>query len=301
MLTFSKLGKKGQLGNQMFQIASTIGLAELNNQNYCFPKWKYSKYFKYNFPECATTTSDCIQLNEAFFHHHQWKIGKENYDLDGWMQSEKYFNPKKTKKIFQFDSELITKLAKEYTYIFKKKTILIAIRRGDFVNHPFYHQVKFKYYLQALKHFFCDWKERNLVITSDDMEYCKKHFSFLNNVYFLDQLDEIESMALGTLCDDFIINNSTFSWWIAYLGEKSGCKVIRPIKNFRGRFALDNNDKDFYPKRWLVFDYRNVKFEPRFYFPNLKARLFDIKFDMGYYGTKYKYQLKQNIKVLLKK
>jgi hypothetical protein len=300
MLTFSKLGEKGQLGNQMFQIASTIGLAHLNNHEYCFPKWKYSKYFQNDLPE-NTKTINYSKLNEQAFHYHQWEIEKGNYDLDGWLQSEKYFDVKETKKIFQFDSNLLASLADEYAHMLKKKTILIAIRRGDFVNHPFYHQVKFKYYLQAIKRFFPDWNERNLVFTSDDINYCKKYFSFLKNAYFIDDQSDIRSMALGTLCDDFIINNSTFSWWIAYLGEKPKTKIIRPLKNFRGTFALQNSDKDFYPERWLSFDHKNIKLEPEFLLPNLKARLFDVKFNVGYYSVKFKYQLKQTIKVFIRK
>jgi hypothetical protein len=39
MITYSNLGKKGDLGNQLFQIASIIGIAEKNHQEYCFPIW----------------------------------------------------------------------------------------------------------------------------------------------------------------------------------------------------------------------------------------------------------------------
>jgi hypothetical protein len=70
----------------------------------------------------------------------------------------------------------------------------------------------------------------------------------------------MEQVVTGTHCDDFIISNSTFSWWIVWLGEKTESKVICPIKNFRGRiFQLDN--KDFYPTRLSKFDHRN-KFLP---------------------------------------
>lgn len=50
MITYSKLGVKGNLGNQMFQIASTIGIAEKNNHDYFFPVWQYSEYFNYKLP-----------------------------------------------------------------------------------------------------------------------------------------------------------------------------------------------------------------------------------------------------------
>ena len=44
MLTFINLGKMGRLGNQMFQIASTIGIAKWVGTKACFPKWDYMNY-----------------------------------------------------------------------------------------------------------------------------------------------------------------------------------------------------------------------------------------------------------------
>ena len=104
---------------------------------------------------------------------------------------------------------------------------------------------------------FPDWKSRNLIFTSDDIDYCKRHFSLFDNAYFLDDLDAVEQLAFGSLCNDFIISNSTFSWWLAWLGEKSNSSIIRPNKNFRGDFAILNNDKDYFPERWIAFQIIN--------------------------------------------
>jgi hypothetical protein len=112
----------------------------------------------------------------------------------------------------------------------------------------------FKFYFLALIKNFPDWEERNLIFTSDDIAYCKYHFSFLKNAFFLEELTAIEQLALGSQCDDFVISNSTFSWWLAWLGEKRDSKIIRPIKNFRGEFAIKNDDSDYFPARWVSFD-----------------------------------------------
>lgn len=37
MFTFKKLGRYGRIGNQMFQIASTIGIAIKHNDTFAFP------------------------------------------------------------------------------------------------------------------------------------------------------------------------------------------------------------------------------------------------------------------------
>ena len=39
MITFNELGRYGRFGNQMFQIASTIGLATKHGYEFGFPYW----------------------------------------------------------------------------------------------------------------------------------------------------------------------------------------------------------------------------------------------------------------------
>lgn len=254
MITFSKLGNKGNLGNQLFQIAATIGIAKKHQQHYCFPTWKYATYFENELPNTVTVDS-FISLKEAEFNYHEWNISSNgNYDIDGWLQTEKYFDVEKTKEVFKFKEDFTTKTFAKYNTIFDKKTILISVRRGDFVNNPNYFQLSYRYYLLALINNFTDFKERTLVFTSDDIAYCKFHYSFLKNAVFLENISPMEQIVLGMNCDDYIISNSTFSWWIAWLGENENKRIFRPIKNLRGAFGKINNDKDYFPERWIAFD-----------------------------------------------
>ena len=73
-------------------------------------------------------------------------------------------------------------------------------------------------------------RDRQYVITSDDIEWCKSIFvgnNFIfNNVipdgFYKPHFD----FAIATLCDDFICANSTFSWWAAWLGGKKIKKFL---------------------------------------------------------------------------
>lgn len=253
MIIYSRLGKKGNLGNQLFQIASTIGIATKNSHEFAFPEWKYATYLKFNFPLYDPNKRYKV-LKELGYHYSDIEIKEGCYDLNGWFQSEKYFNRELLKTYLKFKPELITKVQEKYKDGLSNKNILISVRRGDFVNHPYYFQLDYKYYFLAITTQFPDWQTRNLIFTSDDISYCKKHFGFLKNAIFIEKTDIIEQLILGSLCNDFVISNSTFSWWQAWLGEKEETNIIRPIQNFRGKFRAENDDKDYFPERWIVFD-----------------------------------------------
>ncbi|MGG7033599.1 MAG: alpha-1,2-fucosyltransferase [Flavobacterium sp.] len=269
MITYSKIGKKGNLGNQLFQIASTIGVGVENNLEFSFLEWKYQKYFKNELPILKLNSSDFKNIEEVAYHYHKLNLKDENYDLSGWLQSEKYFDKDLTKHYFEFSESLINSIKSKYQEVLQKRTILISIRRGDFVNHLDYFQLPIKYYMNALLRFFPEWQLCNLIVLSDDIKYCKFHFSFLENVFFGDGLTEVEQLCLGTMCDDFIISNSTFSWWSAWLGEKKDSKIIRPPKNFDGLKAVELNDKDYFPERWTIYNHLEDKIK-------LKSTAFQI-------------------------
>ncbi|MES2804247.1 MAG: alpha-1,2-fucosyltransferase [Bacteroidota bacterium] len=302
MITYSKLGIKGNLGNQMFQIASTIGIAEKNEQGYFFPDWKYSKYFDYHLP-ISYKNENFKVIKEVKHNYHEWDLGNGDFDIEGWLQSEKYFNFDRTKEIFKLKNELFKEVYQKYDFLFSKKTILISVRRGDFVNNPNFFQLSFKYYLLALINNFPDWSSRNLIFTSDNINYCKYHFSFLKNAYFLKDLSPLEQLAIGVKCDDFVISNSTFSWWIAWLGEKNDSRIIHPIKSFRGLFGVHNDDSDFFPSRWISFNDDLFKLEKKYFILNIKGNIYSLSVNLTYEYLRWKKNSKNFVKkglVLLK-
>jgi hypothetical protein len=286
MLTYSKIGKKGNLGNQLFQIASTIGLANKNNLEFGFLDWKYQNSFINKLPTFSCSNDKMTVVEEKYYNYYDWNLEKNQYyDLSGWLQTEKYFDIALTKHYFQFKENFINGIREKYSKAFSKKTILLSIRRGDFINHKDYFQTSIKYYLNSLEFFFPDWESNNLIILSDDINYCKFHFSFLNNTFFGDGLSAIEQLCLGSLCDDFIIGNSTFSWWSAWLGEKKNSKIIRPLKNFIGDKSLESDDKDYFPERWIKYNHLNDKIKLNnidFYIKSNKNRI-EIKNYILYY------------------
>lgn len=258
MITFSKLGRKGNIGNQLFQIASVIGIAKTNNQEFAFPSWKVAAYFENDLP--VLKEDNFNPFYEKHYHYEPIQIDAKNYDLEGWFQSEKYFGDRAAiKEYFKFKEELVSEIRQQFQAYFDKKTILISIRRGDFVDHKDYFQLPINFYLNALLDHFPNYKDCSILVLSDDINYCKYHFSSLENVFFGDSLNAVEQLILASLCDDFIISNSTFSWWCAWLGEKKDSKIIRPLHNFSEEKRQTFNDKDYFPDRWIAYDFANKK------------------------------------------
>ncbi|MDO6758755.1 alpha-1,2-fucosyltransferase [Tamlana sp. 2_MG-2023] len=264
MIIYSRLGNKGNFGNQLFQIASTISIATKNGHAFAFPKWKYASCFKFDF-NLYDPHRNYQTVKEQGYYYSDIVVKDGNYDLNGWFQSEKYFDIEVVKNCLKIQPEIIKKVKEKYNKVLSKKNILISVRRGDFVNHPYYYQLDYKYYFLGITKNFKDWKERILIFTSDDIAYCKKHFDFLPNAIFVENSTVIEQLALGSLCDDFVISNSTFSWWLAWLGEKEEKRVVRPVQNFRGKFRIQNDDKDYYPERWEVFNAEKEKIKLKYW------------------------------------
>lgn len=98
--------------------------------------------------------------------------------------------------------------------------VAIHVRRGDYVNNPFYVDLtQTPYYQDAMAEF-----SDNFLVFSDDIEWCKKQKIF-NGCEFSEGRNELDDMNLMASCKGIIMANSSFSWWSAYL---SNAKVIAP-------------------------------------------------------------------------
>jgi len=281
MLTFSRLEHKGNLGNQLFQIASIIGIAKKNGHNFAFPEWSYSKYFKNRLPILSEENFKDFQLiKETDSTFYNYVLDDKNYDFDGWFQSEKYFDIESTKYFFKFKEELVEKIKQKYRESLGRETILVSIRRGDFVDHPDFYQLPINYYITALNRYFSNWRNKSIIVLSDDFEYINFHFGCLRNCFYFKEITPIEQLVLATQCDNFIISNSTFSWWCAWLGEKSDSIVIRPKHFFTDTKRKVNDDRDYFPGRWIIHDHENLKIA-------LTDILFKIDGDQGYLKEYY--------------
>ena len=98
------------------------------------------------------------------------------------------------------------------------------------------------YYVKAME--LIESKEKNLTyfVFSMNIDRAKKELSKYHdrNIVFVNPLvsmaDAKLDMYLMSLCNHYIISNSTMYWWAAYLGETDSSVVVTPYE------GLDNND-----------------------------------------------------------
>lgn len=99
--------------------------------------------------------------------------------------------------------------------------VAIHVRRGDYVNNPFYVDLMLTdYYQRAMSEF----PEDKFIVFSDDIEWCKQQNIF-KGCYFTENKTELEDLNAMASCKGIIMANSSFSWWAAYLSK---AKVIAP-------------------------------------------------------------------------
>ena len=270
MLAFNYLGKLGQLGNQMFQYASLRGIAANKGYEWCIPNHKEVITDEFG-NKLRIQLFDCFNLvnlkrnnifvldrghapivQEKFFHFDQelFDLCPNDVSLFGFFQSEKWFKniENQIRDDFSFKSEILDPCLNMMKEV--NKPIAVHIRRGDFLkNSQNHYNLELDYYSKALSSFGND---REVIIFSDDSEWCKKQKLFSDDRFMMSESNNpYIDLCLMTLCSDFIIANSSFSWWGAWLSQNKDKKVIAPSKWF-GPNLGHYDTKDLIPENWEI-------------------------------------------------
>lgn len=238
-LSYNDLGNNGRLGNQLFQIASTLGIAAKNKKLSLFPtSWKYIDIFSVPSVYFFDKIIEDIYSESGFQFEDIILETNKSYNLKGYLQSYKYFQNIETdiRNFFTFRKELVI----------KSEFCSVHIRRGDYLNLADYHtNLGLDYYKPAIEYMISKGV-KTFAFFSDDIQWCKDNFSYLENAVFLSgsELDDFKSLCSASAA---IIANSSFSWWGAYL---SNCQYVIAPKNWFGPANSHLNTKDLYLPTW---------------------------------------------------
>jgi hypothetical protein len=265
---------KGGLGNQMFQYALGRALSlkhkvplGLDISTYEIKDPRVARYYALDVFNITGNALSKIPLRYKLHNFFSYP-GKEkyfNFDpailqlsdgayLNGYWQSPKYFEGfkdiiKKDFTLKNFPASNIQTLAEE---IKSQNSLCVHVRRGDYVGNKFHEVVDNEYYRKGLDRISTMTTIEKIYVFSDDINWCKENISFEIPTFFVEDEYSGEKgeghMYLMSKCKNFIIANSSFSWWGAWLATYENKIVICP-KQWFGDASIDTSD--LIPKEWI--------------------------------------------------
>jgi len=255
MICYPLLGKNGEFGNQLFQIAATVSHAIDCNDEAIFPQYNYNYLFKNKIH--TTANEPIIENNYTEEHFYYSPIPKlPNLSINGYFQTEKYFinNKKQILDLFEFADSFTETVINKYSNYLKNNPVGVQLRtysRGSIDPRNIHSDVfENEGYLQKAFNYF--GKDRLYVLVTDNFAYAQARLPKRDNIILLNTSDLCEDFCLLTLCTDLICSASSFGWWASYLNKNNNKKIIMPKRWFN--VADDWYDiRDIYPAGVIKF------------------------------------------------
>jgi len=176
--------------------------------------------------------------------------------LQGYFQSERYFRDVRYDilKEFTVRAPMDQRNKEMASKISATRSICMHVRRGDYFSNEVCQKVHgvdlTDYYRQAIE----QMKERvddcHFFLFSDEPEWVRDNLDLKDVSTVVDinsPGDPEQDLRLMSGCENFIIANSSFSWWGAWLSQNTDKVVIAPR-----RWFLDDRDvRDRCPEEWI--------------------------------------------------
>jgi hypothetical protein len=200
-----------------------------------------------------------VEEKEFGFHPEILDLTAPSLYLDGYWQSQSYFAEiqGEIRAAFQFRKPLSPAGCQLAQMLASVNSVCVNVRRGDYITSESTRNtlgfVGEDYYRRGI-----DWIKANvqdpwLFVNSDDMPWCREHLKFDLPTTYLDEARAGwkfgEQLQLMTMCKHFLIPNSTFAWWAAWLGTRDGKLVVCPRRWFRNESITS---KDLIPPSWVT-------------------------------------------------
>jgi len=181
--------------------------------------------------------------------------------LDGYFQNEKYFadieNTIRERFQFSFSAlELPDHNRALAERIHATNSVCVNVRRGDYVSNPIsaqYHGVcGSDYFANSAAWLVGKLPAPSFFVFSDAPDWCRENLKLPGETIFVGSEYNgpkfFHKFWLMSQCKHFIIPNSSFGWWAAWLGTHPGKQVLRPSLWFRDPVVCE---VDICPASWV--------------------------------------------------
>jgi hypothetical protein len=279
---------QGGLGNQLFQIFTTIAYALRYNNTFFFLnnhqlgngrngviiRYTYWETFLSELKPFLKNMNEIPQLlfikEEGFNYIDLPENLNKNYGtmLVGYFQSPLYFEKYKEGicKLIKINLKkfILRNKVKDYVDFDNENIISMHFRIGDYKKYPdIYPILSEEYYINALTSILNKQPTNTIQHNQKVLYFCenddlseveatinklKTKFPLLVFKRANPLLSDWEQMLLMSLCEHNIIANSSFSWWGAYLNSNIGKTVCYPETWFVSKAGKDVSD--MFPEDW---------------------------------------------------
>lgn len=251
----------GRLGNQMFQYAAVRGIAERQGYEFAIPpsefknEWTDHQLFEAfklsGLKNIEYVRGDYVREKHFAFDEYLLNDMPDGHSLYGFLQTEKYFKhiEPQIREDFEFKDEIYFPCKEIIDTL--ERPIALHVRRGDYLTNSENHPPCTKDYFQRAIELFDE--SRPIMVFSDDPNWCNKQFPedrFLVSEGF----DNLTDLCLMSLCGDFIISNSSYSWWGSWLSQNNEKTIVAPSRWFGTGYTAAHDTSDLYCKNWTVID-----------------------------------------------
>lgn len=280
----------GGLGNQLFQYALGRSLAEVHHSECVLDLSHFSSnsrriYCLDNFRIHARVATDA-EVVHVLSQRSQWErwggvayhkrmvVRERSRRFDpivlrldgpryfqGYWQSELYFKHIRERLLEEtalreplrgHDRELAEQIV-------DTNSVALHVRRGDYIELPSarrkFGTCPLSYYDTAIAQIRNSVHDPHLFIFSDDIPWCRANLSLSSEHTFVESSNPSSGcidLDLMRLCKHFIIANSSFSWWGAWLSEHSHKQVFAPARWFRASLWFNAREtRDRIPPEWV--------------------------------------------------
>jgi hypothetical protein len=211
--SYRNLGNNGRLGNQLFQIAGTLGMAQADGTQAHFPTWAYESYFCVPQEFFGDIPVDALDLGRDYL---------QNIGLFAGCET--------TVHEYLSFSDHAHKIAKEAFPQFTESggvhRTAVHIRRGDYLKFGgHFPTCPIHYFELCMDEVRQQFPDSQFLVFTDDPQWAHGCFEAMDNVQIVSEQvpntmeREMSEFVLMASCDSFIISNSTFSWWAAFLSQ----------------------------------------------------------------------------------
>jgi hypothetical protein len=171
--------------------------------------------------------------------------------LHGYFQTFKFASDPRVKDKLASLSFTNTSITRYTELAAKEKPLIVHIRLGDYSKESNFGILSFDYYKKAIDLMLSRFNFKYIWVFSDEIDQAKIYIppEYASMCRWIDDkgdsaAETLEKMRLGT---GYIIGNSSFSWWGAFLSYNNKTGVIAPDPWFIGI----KNPVDLLPLDWI--------------------------------------------------